>query len=239
MNWKSKKSFLLFLVVVCTPILIAADLWEKKVSSTWTEKECRKILTDSPWAFSKALSSRQTLEFRLLTAKPIRLALDRLQLLNSERDASLDKTVKQYDDPRPGNEIIVQISYRNPKHKYSIHGLHALFKDLTFADFVSNTFLVSSNGVHVPISKFLPITPQRTLAAFVFPRLDENGNQLFTGQEKSISLISEIVINNRPFESALNPFYDPTYSSDWRISKYKIFVEMKPKDMWFDGKFEM
>jgi hypothetical protein len=81
--------------------------------------------------------------------------------------------------------------------------------------------LTSSDDDHVPISNYLPWNSERPNPIFVFPRLADDGEPYFTGKEKSISLRSEFetgALNNR---------------------EYKIYINMKPKEMVFQGEFEL
>jgi hypothetical protein len=217
--------------------LLAADFWEKEKDFTkWREKDCTKLLKKSPWAFSNSFRNtanlgstntgeRETgeiIEFRLLTAKPVRMAFGQLQLLTKPDDQALREQIMNYVNAPPGDEILVQISYRGllGVSPY-IQNLAGFFSRATLATFVNNTSLTSSENVHVPLSNYLPWNSERPNPIFVFPRFADDGTPHFTGKEKSISLRSE-------FETgALNS------------KEYKIYVNMKPKDMIFQGEFEL
>lgn len=41
--------------------VVAAEFWEKKSYTAWSEKECRKLLTDSPWASRHTLRGQGNL----------------------------------------------------------------------------------------------------------------------------------------------------------------------------------
>jgi hypothetical protein len=108
-------------------VIIAADIWEKKPYTEWSEKECTKLLTRSPWAYSNsfrrnanigssATGERETTEiiyFRLLTAKPIRMALAQLQLLQRPEDGMLRKQIDEYVNAPSGDQVVIQMSYKS------------------------------------------------------------------------------------------------------------------------------
>jgi len=48
------------LIMVMVPIS-AADFWEEKEYTTWTEKECMKLLRKSPWAFHESFRTTANL----------------------------------------------------------------------------------------------------------------------------------------------------------------------------------
>ena len=50
------RSILILCFLAVLPLL-AADFWEKKAYTSWSEKECNKLLKKSPWAFSNSLMS--------------------------------------------------------------------------------------------------------------------------------------------------------------------------------------
>jgi hypothetical protein len=50
--------FLAILVGVGAQAALGSDFWEKKDYTKWSEKECRKMLTNSPWAKQYVLTER-------------------------------------------------------------------------------------------------------------------------------------------------------------------------------------
>ena len=214
--------------------LWAAEFWEQKSFLQWSEKECNRLLTRSPWASSNSFrrtanigssltGERETTEIiyvRALTAKPIRMALARLQLLEREIDEATRRQVEDYVNAPPGDRIMLQISYRSvPGTTPYLHDLHRFFGQATTASFHGNTVL-SADQTTVPIEEYLPWTPNRPNPILVLPRFDEDGQPYFTGRENSISLRSD-------FDLPL---------PDGR-REYRIFVRMRPKDMIFQNEF--
>lgn len=232
----SSYPFVLLLGLLVVVPLFAADFWEEKEFAEWSAEECNKLLRKSPWAFSNSFRNtanlgstitgeRETgeiIEFRLLTAKPVRMAFGRMQLLSRQRDGALQEQIMSYINSPPGDEIMIQISYRNllGVSPY-IQNLASFFARATLATFANNTLLASSDGVNVPISAYLPMNSQRPNPVFVFSRFAQDGRPHFSGREKSLSLRSV-------FE---------TGQVDRK--RYKIYVRMKPRDMVFQGKFEI
>jgi hypothetical protein len=158
----------------------------------------------------------------MLTAKPVRMALARLQLIQRPQDAALQQQVEAYVNGDPGSEIVVQISYKSiPGASPYIQDLSAFLGRATLAAFRGQTVLVSSEGTTVDLKDYLPWGPNRPNPAFVFPRFDESGKPYFTGEDKSITLRSD-------FEFPLA----------FGAREYRLNIKMKPKDMMFQGAFE-
>ncbi len=232
-GWSVLQTLVLAAIPAVTS-LEAAEFWEKKDFTEWTEKDCTKLLTSSPWAHSNSFrrnanigstftGERETTEiiyFRVLSAKPVRMALARLQLLERPDDEALRREVEAFLDSPQGDRIVIQISYKGiPGTTPQLHELHRFFGQATLAAFHGNTTL-SSKRVTVPIGDYLPWGPGRPNAAFVFPRFDEAGNPYFDGSEDSITLRSEFDV----------PMTDGT-------REYSIHVKMRPKDMVFNQQF--
>jgi hypothetical protein len=236
--------------------LLAADFWEKKDYTTWSEKECLKMLRKSPWAFFESYRTtankgstetgvRETteiIEFRLLTAKPIRMAFGRLQLLQKPNDEALKKQIRRYVESAPGNEIQVQVSCRTIPPGGFFSNLQAFFARAHLTTFFNTTFLISPDGEHISMIKYLPWTDERPNAVFVFPRLAEDGEPYFTGKEKSIVFRSEFDMDNPAAPRAAVIGGGSLATAETLIGarkKYKIFAKMKPKEMMFQGEFAL
>jgi hypothetical protein len=163
------------------------------------------------------------LQFRLLSAKPIRMALGRLQLLEQPGNAAVDEQVAEWvNDPQ--DRIILQISYfTRPAGASSLRDIDSFFRQASLSDFQANTYLVSSDKKkNVGISAYLKPDDKNSNPVFIFPKTDEAGNPHFTGNEKSITLKSELRLN------VLG-----------RQQKYDVYLKMDPKKMRFQQQFAM
>ena len=240
---RSKVLFVLALLIAVP--LFAAKFWETKDFTTWSEKECNEIITKSPWAYSNSFGevppigqqtagiddrsrglgdpnfgeaeSTQVFEFRLMTAKPVRMAFARMQLLQKPNDPALMEQVMKYVNTAPEKEIVIQISYRTiPTGSSAVQDIHRYFLGANLADFRTSTSLASDKSGIVPIAAYLPPAPNRSLPAFVFPRLKESGEPNFTTETKQITFRSE---------------FSPLVGA--KKMKYDIFVKMNTKQMIF------
>jgi hypothetical protein len=239
-----------FLCLTAVP-LFAAKFWEEKDYTSWSDKDCREMLTKSPWAYTNSFGevppigsqtggidsrsqgtgaptwgeaeSTQVFEFRFLTAKPIRMALARLQLLQRPGNAALLEEVKKYVDAPPEKDIVIQVTYRTfPPGSSAVHDIHSYFIGANLADFRTTTYLASDKAGMISLAAYLGPAPNRSNPSFVFPRLNDKGEPLFTGDEKSIS-----------FRSTLQP------TVGGLRKKYDIFFKMNPKQMKFQNQFTL
>ncbi len=222
-------------VVAFTVFLLAEDSWEGKPFTTWDQKECISVLTKSPWAFASSFEGnvsnlgmiqtgvrgereqRVTFRFRFLSAKPIRMAFTRLQLLKNPAGAPSEARLRELvDSPAdPENRIALQIEFSvDPPSDMEVRSIHSFLLNASLADFWDNTRLESSNKVIVAPVEYLSPNPTRSNGCLIFPRTNEKGESLFTGQEKWIS-----------FRVG--------------ISGYKVYYRMKTDKMTFEGKPEL
>lgn len=126
-------SLRLFSVTVACVLLAALPaaaqaqaFWEKKNYKTWTEKECRKMLEDSPWAktrvigkailqelatrtFERARESTPKIEYhiQMRSALPVRQALVRLQMIAAGYD-QLGAAQRKAFDAQAGQFLATQ-----------------------------------------------------------------------------------------------------------------------------------
>ncbi len=236
--------------LAATP-LFAAKFWETKEFTRWTEKECLEILSKSPWAFSNSfgnvppigdqtagadkrfsgtadpmwgeVESTHVFEFRLLTARPIRMALARMQMIRKPNDASVQTQAARFVNAPAGKDIVVQISYRTVPINSSpsaLHDINRYFLGATLADFRNSTSLASDRAGLVPIIAYLPPGPNNSFPAFVFPRYNAVGEPNFTSETKQITLRSELT---------------PIVAG--QKMKYDIFIRMDPRQMMYKEEF--
>jgi hypothetical protein len=161
-------------------------------------------------------------EFRLKSAKPIRMAFGQLQMLRRPGDAALQAQVAKYVEANPGREIVFQASCRAvPAGSRAPMDVQSYFLHAGPADFSSDTTLASGKDTTVRLTGYRPPNQQQPNAEFVFPRLDEKGSPYFTGEEKSINLRTQL-----------------TPEIEGKKRKFDIFLKMNPKEMKYRGVFE-
>jgi len=219
--------------IISVSFLWAADFWVDKDYTTWSQKECETLLTKSPWVFSNALFEANpyvpmtggdqvtrertvTFRFRFLSAKPVRMAIGRLQLLQKPGDSSLGEQIKgMVEQPADqANSILVQVEFSvTPPGDPVVRDIHSALLNGNLSRFRDSTVLGSSKNVIVPVVEYRAPNARQTNPIFVFPRVDEKGNPYFTGDEKWVSLRTEIL-------------------------NYKIYARNSVEKMKFRGTFE-
>jgi hypothetical protein len=164
-----------------------------------------------------------TFDFRLMSAKPVRAALARLQMIKNPGVPGIEERIDKYVNADPGNEIVFQITFSvKPKSDSSVYDILEYLRRAALADFHGTTYLVSDHSGNVPLITYIPPSERNPNPAFVFSRVDAGGKPYFTGDEKSISLRSELKINTKG-----------------RLRTFDVFFQMKPKEMRFQDRFEM
>jgi len=164
---------------------------------------------------------RIVFEFRLLTSKPVRMALVQLQMLRRPGDTALQSQAAKFVDADPGREIVFQAGCRTiPSGSRAPLDVQSYYLHAGPADFLSNTSLSSDRVDIVRLGTYRAPNQQQPNAEFVFPRLDEKGEPYFTGNEKWIS-----------FRTQLSP------DIEGKKRKYDIYFKMNPKDMKYRGAF--
>jgi hypothetical protein len=221
-----------FLLVISVSFLWAADFWVAKDYTSWTQKECETVLTKSPWVFSNSLFESNnfgsmtageglerertvTFRFRMLSAKPIRMAFGQLQLLGKPGDSTLADQMKQMIETAPDadNRVVLQIEFSvKPASDPAVREIHSFLLRANLSDFRDNTYLSSSKKGNIPLVEYRAPNPKQTNAVFIFPRQDEKSG-FFDGTEKWISLRTEIL-------------------------SYKIYARLPVEKMKFQGTFE-
>jgi len=213
--------------------VLAADFWATKEYTEWTEKECKDLLTKSPWVFSNrfvqvsnigridvgAHGERERVvvfRFRFLSAKPVRMAFAQLQMLQKPGDVELADRMKSLVDSSAElrDQIALQIEFSvDPPSDNALRDIHSFLLNAKLTDFEEDTYLTSSSKVMVRITDYLAPNPNRPNPVFLFPRVNEKSEPFFTGEEKWISLTS-------------------------RIAGFRIFERVKMDKMQFQGRVE-
>ncbi len=165
---------------------------------------------------------KTVLEFRVATAKPIKMAFTRLMLLSDPSNQALKEQVQAMVD-RAESKIVFHITFSaSPADKTVLKDLASYFANAKLSDFQGNTYLQASPGSQVPIVDYWASSPQRPNPAFVFPRTDASGKPFFSGQEEEVELRAVLT---------------PTIKA--KPETYEVRVKVHPQLMKFRDQFEM
>ncbi len=227
----------LFLAVV--PAILGEDFWEKKEYKEWSEKDCRKMLSDSPWSKDYTIQDVQirgakddrqsdslqpfvTYQVQLRSALPVRQAMVRMAAiaqkyddLASEQRQQFDKSAELFLAQDLSQVVVVYMTYQTNSQPVGLElARHWQSQSL---DLLKNVvFLRGSKGDQVPLAQFAAAQGGERAFQFVFPR-QINGQEILGPDDKELKL-------------------EFPYPKAGSIPEGKAFMEFKTKDMQFDGK---
>jgi hypothetical protein len=186
---------LLFLLLASVASPQSKDFWAKKDYREWTDKECRKLLADSPWANHYTLgkvfidslqtdsSDRErqqnpTIEYKvqIRSAVPVRQALVRLSQINAKYDEmtedgrkAFDQNAEKFLSGRDPELVVMHVNYsanvQNDDRDLSRH-----WRLQTTETLKNFTYLIGGGGVKVPLTMYRPGDGAAREFQFVFPR---------------------------------------------------------------------
>ena len=218
------------LILLTIPVLMGADFWEKKEWTKWNERECVKMLQDSPWAELYEVSGRSggdTLDgeipsikyaIKFNSAPTVRQATIRLSQIQNKYDKlpdaqkqQFDQSANQYLAARFPDAVLISVQYSTNVREQQIP-LDNYWEIKTTEHLKNTTYLYGANDVKVQLSEYMPSKGSFT---FIFPR-QVDGKPLVTPEDKSLKLEFEIPnLGGMGGETAL--------------------IEFKVKDMILDG----
>jgi hypothetical protein len=214
-----------------------ADFWENKPYDTWSQKECNKLLTDSPWASDDLtliaeginqattgddglqLTLKYQVQFR--SALPVRQAVVRQMQLAQKYDTLAPEQKQQFDQSANtflsadfSDVVVVYVTYQlNSQDKSRQIDRHWQTQTM---DLLKNTvFLRNPRGEQVALAKFIAPQGAERSFQFIFPR-EIDGKPFITHEDKSLQL----------------EFSYPVISG---LGNGRGFLEFKPKKMIFQG----
>jgi len=162
------------------------------------------------------------LHFRLLTAKPIKMAYGQLQLLQSPNNEEVKKRVTEYVEAGKPDQIVFQVSYSTrPAGASILRDWDTFFRQASLPDFQNTTYLTGSPSGNIRLAGYRRPDANNPNPTFSFPRLNEKGEPFFTGTEKGVSLRSEFTLQMRGYRE-----------------KVSLYVKLDPKKMVFNDQFE-
>jgi len=233
----------ILLVLLGVTLLWAGDPWKERPYTEWTEKECRNLLQDSPWAkhysyvqviiemidpgqidsVGRGRESNPRIEYwvRLLSALPIRQALVRLQQINTDYDEMPPEQQQAFDQKA---EAILNMQLRDTVVLFVDYGSSTDVYDKEMARYWQRqttetlknvVFLRGHAGEEVPLLGYAAERGAGRTFELVFPREPE-GRPLLRPDSKTLRL----------------DFLHPNIRGQGEV---RAFVEFKVKNMLIEG----
>ena len=195
------------LLFACLPTVSGADFWETKDYTEWTQKDCAKLLTDSPWAQKLELVKTGKLgdsegaegqsyvrySVMIVSALPIRQAqvrqaqiANKYDSLSAEQKQAFDKQTEGFLAADYGDKVVLGASYST--NVQELYQELARYWQTQTAQTLSNlVYLIPGKGDKAQLADYKPPQGAQRDFVFVFPR-EVNGNPLLNDQEKSLVL---------------------------------------------------
>jgi hypothetical protein len=208
-----KKMLCLALPVVLLAATIdvaGSDFWEKKEYKEWSQKDCAKLLQDSPWAKKLELTSVQVMDndsnrtstdgmqpyvrywIQFRSALPIRQAMvrqgqiaNKYESLSPEQKQAFDKRADALLEGFPADSVIVFVQYETNDRNRD-QELARYWQSKT-TELLKNQVYLTAGDTKVPIAAFAVGQGAERWFQFVFPR-EAQGKPILDPKDKSIKL---------------------------------------------------
>lgn len=188
----------------------AKDFWETKAPDEWSQRDCQKMLTDSPWAKelnlvgvnysslggaassdSQAPNIKYTI--RLNSAEPVRQAVVRqIKILNKydslppEKKQEFDRSTQAFLDGPPSEYVVANVSFETNNRDY-LRDLLRHWQTQTKDLLQNSVYLSGSKGEKVRLAQFVPVQGANQEFQFVFPR-SVDGKEILQPDDKALRL---------------------------------------------------
>jgi len=203
-----KKTLCLTIPFLFLATLFAADFWEKKEYKEWTQKECTKILTESPWAQKLELTNVQVMDnsktstdggqpyirywVQFRSALPIRQAMvrqgqiaNKYETLSAEQKQAFDKQAEGMLTGFPEDSVVVFVSYETNDRNRD-QELSRWWQTKT-TELLKNQVYLTAKNTKVSIARYVTGQGAERWFQFIFPR-EADGKPVVTPQDKSLKL---------------------------------------------------
>jgi hypothetical protein len=190
-------------ILICLVTCVAAQSdWRQTPYQQWTLGEVEKLLSDSPWALTRARErindpapSRSTFDagsmtVRLRSALPVRQALVRLRQIRGKYDKMGESEKASFDNKQkvllecPGCADNYVVSLSPPFDRPS--GVPTTLREIAFATVKRHVQLANESGETRELVHFEPPKAQGGEAVFFFARFDDKGKPLLTSANKKL-----------------------------------------------------
>lgn len=191
-------------------VATAKDFWDTKAFDQWTQKECQKMLTDSPWvkelnltgmnytgADTAAATDSQApyikYNVQLRSAAPVRQAVV-CQARIAQKYDSLPAAEKQAFDQRmesfllggSSDQVVVYVSVES-NNRDRVRSLMQHWEFQTTELLRNSVYLSTPKGKKIQISQFIPGATGSLEFQFIFPR-DVDGEEILKPGDKALQL---------------------------------------------------
>ncbi len=246
LNWTALPKILgiCLLLTAGAAACLGADFWEKKQYKEWSQRDCAKMLEDSPWAKTLTLTKVEIMaqetaanatmgsgqqpyvkyQAHFRSAAPIRQAMVRqMQIaqkydsLPPEQKQEFDKKVEEFLAAGSPDAVIVHVIYMANSQTNELE-LARHWQSRTTDTLKNSVYLISSKGVRVPLAQYAVAQGGQHEFQFIFPRQYE-GKPILGPEDKSLKL----------------EFAYPVVDT---MGDGRAFMEFKVQKMSFGGKTE-
>ncbi len=188
------------------------EFWEKEDYRQWTERQCRKLLEDSPWANLHTVSQvfidliqtdstarerqpnpKVVYRIQIRSAIPVRQALVRLSQINAKYDEmaetdrqGFDKTAETLLSANKSESVVMHVSY-TANVQNDDRELARYWHTQTTEMLQNSVFLIGGGGVRIPLSMYRSGEGASREFQFVFPR-EYNGKPFIGPGDKTLKL---------------------------------------------------
>jgi len=224
-----------------------ADFWENKQYDKWSQKECSKLLQNSPWAQDFTLLDSELQEstktsddgqqfhikyqMQFRSALPVRQAIVRLmqiaqkyESLGAEQKQQFDQSANAFLSSGFPDAVVLYVTYETNSRTTEME-LARYWQSQT-ADLLKNrVFLRNSRGEQVALAQYNVSQGGEHSFQFIFPR-QVDGKPLVGPEDKSLMLEFTYPAVNIPGGYRKLP-------ADGKDGNG--FMEFKPKKMIFQG----
>jgi hypothetical protein len=198
----------LFFAAVCSAL--GDEFWEKNDYLRWSQKECSKILEDSPWSkaltllkvgimdnINKSSSNSQQpyikYQFQLRCALPVRQAMVRQMQFDQKYDSFSPELRQEFDKKAVSfltmdfsNVVIVYVTYSTNSQLNALE-VTRYWQSQTTELLKNSVYLRGAKSEKTPIIRFVPPQSGQQEFQFLFPR-QIDGKPIVGSQDKFIRL---------------------------------------------------
>lgn len=196
-------------------VVVAAqskEFWQAKEYKQWSEKECKRMLENSPWASDYTLKQSRidslqagnietraaqnwTVGYRVhfRSASPIRQAMARQQMLaekydqlSPEKKQSFDERIGKFLSASFADSVLIHVNYSSNLPDLD-REMARYWQTQTTEGLKNNAFLIGSGGQRIPLARFIAATGAGREFQLSFPR-QINGEPIASAKDKTIKV---------------------------------------------------